>query len=1284
MCATANAQGSFFGSLSGTVADNSGAVIPGADVKIKNNDTGAEFNAVTGSDGGFTVASMPGGTYTVTVTLQGFKTAVLSKVTVQAAIPASVKVTLQLGAIEENITVVAESASIVQTATPAISTNMTSKQILGLPLSSRNALDSITSLPGFNTAGAARGSTISGLPRGSINITLDGMSVQDNYLKDTDGYFARLSPRLDAVEEVTVTTAGGTAETTSGGSAQIKFVTRSGTNNFTGSVYEYYQNDKFNANSWLNNRDQPIDPATGKAQKAKINLKQTGGRIGGPITIPGLFSGRDKAFFFFNYEQSSNPGASSLNRTVLSPASLAGNMTYNVGGTVRSVNLLALAAANGQTATPDPQVMAVLTAIQKATASGGTFSELGNPMVQKFTWQTPTKSFNPYPTGRVDFNLSQKHRLTGSFNYQHINSTPDTTNNAEPSFPGFTNTGSQQSTRWTTSESLRSTLSPNMVNEFRAGGTGGATYFSPEISKEMFVGQTPELYGLALNVGGVCCSATASERLTNPYNSRTTSAREASTKVMEDTLTVLKGKHTLNTGMNFIQADVWLKNQTMAPLVQFNVVTGDPAEAMFNATNFPGAATQDLTNAKALYALLTGRISSIAADARINEAGDAYTVLGPSRGAGRFREFDFFASDSWRVKPNVTFTYGLRYILQLPFYATNNSLTQVTPEGVWGTSGVGTLFTPGAKGGTRSSYQRYPEGTYAFRTDRNNFAPALGITWSPGGRDGLLGAILGQDGDTVFRGSASTAYERVGMTNFAGGTTSASFTGNQGIQIAANRDLNSGNLGTLPQLLRNPGSTALPVFPSAPTYPIAASVTNNVNAYDPNLQVPYANTWSAGVQRKITRNTAVEFRYVGSNHLQSLTTYNYNEYNIVENNFLNEFRLAQANLQANIAGGRGATFAYTGIPGTAPLPTFLAYFSGVGAANAGDPTRYTAANFTNATYVNTLAKFGPNPFFAASSLQGVAGQRTNAINAGLPANFFLVNPDVNQANLVGNGGFTKANSFQTEFRKRLSSGIAFSTSYTYGKAYQSNRYSFRTPRVSVLQTGTDGNVIHALKGNWVFELPFGRGKHWGGNASGLLNGIIGGWEFDGVARIQSGELLDFGNVRLVGMTKEELQKSIKQRFAADGQVYLLPQDIIDNTIRAFNTSATDPSGYPGGAAPTGRYLAPQNSVDCIETANGTGAPAASAAGLSSGFGACGINNLVIAGSIVHLFDLSFVKQVPLVGHTSAVFRIEALNAFNSPYLVPRAALGTQASSYQLNSQTGYPPRVVQLVFRLNF
>ena len=188
---------------------------------------------------------------------------------------------MQVGTLSENITVVGESATVVQSSSPAISTNLTGQQIQTLPLSSRNALDSLTSLAGFNTSGAARSSTVSGLPRSAINITLDGMSVQDNYLKTTDGYFARLSPLLDSVEEVTVTTAGNTADATGQGAVQIRFVTKSGTNRWTGTRYQYLRHDALNANTWFRNRDLPPDPEDrqgAQGQAAAVSARFRAGR----------------------------------------------------------------------------------------------------------------------------------------------------------------------------------------------------------------------------------------------------------------------------------------------------------------------------------------------------------------------------------------------------------------------------------------------------------------------------------------------------------------------------------------------------------------------------------------------------------------------------------------------------------------------------------------------------------------------------------------------------------------------------------------------------------------------------------------------------------------------------------------------------------------------------------------------------------------------------------------------------------------------------------------------
>ncbi len=444
--APAWAQGSFFSSLSGTVVDSAGLVIPGASVKVKNNGTGAEVDLVTGSDGGFLVPSIPGGNYSVIVELAGFRTTTLSSVTVSAALPASVKVVMQVGTLSENITVVGESATVVQSSSPAISTNLTGQQIQTLPLSSRNALDSLTSLAGFNTSGAARSSTVSGLPRSAINITLDGMSVQDNYLKTTDGYFARLSPLLDSVEEVTVTTAGNTADATGQGAVQIKFVTKSGTNRWTGTAYEYLRHDALNANTWFRNRDLPPDPETGKAPKDKLRQYQQGFAQGGPIV-------KNKSFFFFNYEELRSPAASTLQRVILTPAASSGIFSYNAGGAVQNVNLLA--AGGGQRTAGDDRSDGGQDAGQHPggdRASKAAVSALNNPLVQQYTWSMPTSSFNPSPTVRVDYEVTPEpspdrldelpaHQLDARHDQQRAVAVPELTADRQPAVDALHDVG---------------------------------------------------------------------------------------------------------------------------------------------------------------------------------------------------------------------------------------------------------------------------------------------------------------------------------------------------------------------------------------------------------------------------------------------------------------------------------------------------------------------------------------------------------------------------------------------------------------------------------------------------------------------------------------------------------------------------------------------------------------------------------------------------------------------------------------------------------------------------
>jgi hypothetical protein len=1263
------AQGGTTSTISGVVVDAAGGVVPGAEVQIKHNATGVTQSGVSNAEGAFSFPSLPIGTYTVTVTLQGFKTFVANDVVLTSGAPADVRAVLEVGGLEEQI-VVSSKSEIVQTQSTVISSTVNANQILKLPNVSRAALDFVTSLPGVTTAGGNRQSQINGLPRGVINITLDGVNVQDNTLRSTDGFFAIVNPRLDAVEEITVTTA--TQEASAGqGAVQIKFVTRSGGNDFTGSGYHYFRSDKLNANTWLNNR--------GGVDKTPLKQNQIGGRAGGPIVIPGLFDGRNKAFFFFNYEEFRQPGAVTRDRNILNPLAQQGIFTYiPTGGSPQTVNLLALAAANGQTSTADPIVANLLRDI-RAAVTGGSIQRLDDNL-ERFRFNNDFESVIRYPTTRIDYNITEKHRFSNAFNYQQFNTNPDTLNNRDPRFPGFPATASQTSKRYGISNTLRSTVNSNVVNEALVAWSGAPVQFFQELNPSMWGGTS------VADQGGyrILFPTTAGMNPTDPSNAATPSSRNASTMLIEDTLTWLRGKHSLSMGGSWTQYDLWLKNQQLVPNVSLgstantltNLVTGDPAQGIFNATNFPGASAAQLNQAQALYALLTGRVTQIGAEGRLNENTNQYEYLGQSTQRARMREAGFFIQDSWRIRPNLTINAGLRYELQFPFSPRNDSYSTATVESFCGRSGtnpdtVCNLFQAGNQPGAPTTFINFGKGTPAYNTDYDNWAPSVGVAWTFNGSSGLMGTIFGRsEGDSVLRGGFTRAFSREGMANF-----SNQFGGNPGVSIDATRNQALGNLGGLPLLFRD-GNLSAPPIPQTPQYPLTDVVTQDVNLMDPDLQVPYADSWTVGLQRTLGRNMAVEIRYVGTRARQLWETLNYNEVNIFENGFLDEFRRAQANLQANVAAGLASQgFRYRGPgTGTVPLPIMFAYFQGAGDPN--NPDAYTSANFrTNNTYLTPLATFNPNVFSFATNLYSNAAQRNNAAAAGYPANFFLANPDlIGGADLTTNVARSNYHALQLEVRRRLAQGLQFQANYAFGNQQVSSWQTHRRPVFMIRDAGDPGDITHVFKFSALYDLPFGQGRRFGGNVNGFVNRLIGDWSIGAVGRIQSGRLVDLGNVRLVGMTADDVRGFYKIRFDDAGKkIWMLPQDVIDNTIRAFNVSATSATGYGSGGPPTGRYFAPANGPDCIEIDNG------------ADYGDCGVRSLVVSGPMFQNYDISITKRVPVVGRTNIEFRFEMLNAFNNANFIPVGGLGSVLNNYEVTDLTGNNlSRVVQIVTRINW
>src|SRR5687767_11478803 len=381
---SASAQGTS-SSISGVVLDTAGGAIPGASVVVTSDATGTKFETITGGEGAFTVPSLPVGTYKVTVSLEGFKTAVVTDVRVQLGIPTSVKATLEVGALKETVTVTGAAAELINTQTATVTATMNMDQIAQIPMPTREVLNAVTFLVGVNQTGVARGeATVNGLPESFLNITLDGVSNQDTFNKSTDAFFSPVRPRQDAIEAVTVTSAAGGADVGGHGAITINFVTRQGSNRFAGSAYEYFRDPRLNTNYWFNERN--------GLSKNDVKLHQFGIRQGGPIVIPGLYDGRGKAFFFVHDEELRLPNDVSRVRTVFHPRALDGWFRYNVtvGGqqVVREINVLDLARAGGQLASTDPTVMRLLSNINASTQKTGAIAASTDPLLNSYSWLT--------------------------------------------------------------------------------------------------------------------------------------------------------------------------------------------------------------------------------------------------------------------------------------------------------------------------------------------------------------------------------------------------------------------------------------------------------------------------------------------------------------------------------------------------------------------------------------------------------------------------------------------------------------------------------------------------------------------------------------------------------------------------------------------------------------------------------------------------------------------------------------------------------------------------------
>jgi hypothetical protein len=1159
------------GTVSVSVVDTSGGAIPGALLSLTDVATNDTRSAVSQAAGNYTFVNLNFGQYKLTVSLQGFATQTFD-VLVQSARTTDVKATLKVGGVAEVVEVSGGVAPLVETTSNAINTTIDMKQIEDLPLAGRNINQLSQLTAGYN-------GTWNGLPSFAQSNSVDGTIGNTNrwrYQTLNSAQNTAVTPRLENIAEMVVSSDQLDMNQGFGSSSMtITYITRRGTNSFNGRLYEGFRGEFLDANNW------------GSSVKPKYHQNDFGASAGGPIL-------RDKLFFFASMAALDIPGGARRTQNFLSDAAKQGVFTYANGAQANLFSIFAAAnAANGTSFPASVAQMNAMTAAriaevdtfrQNAGVLSGAEEQPSDPNLRQWEWQRPNSRRTYYPTFRVDSNLSQNWRLNVSYNQTKENrpyTNPD-------HWPGDGRGAANISNNATTSLGLQTILSPNLINDFKGGWLYTAQSFGINGSDGFYTSPT-----INYNYGN--------------YNDNyeLPNSRKQPIFSVSNTLTWTKGTHSLRFGGNWYRE----VNQYWDPpegytIIGLGLVEGDPAREVLTreairAAAGPGAplpTDAEWANARALYAMLAGRISSFSGrHAYVPATGTYASGSTPNRSGVAFSTLDellkswgLFAQDSWRMKPNLTVNMGLRWDFVSPDKDRTGKYHSLTPQDVFGPTAVGQLFQPGAQSLTGTFDPVYTARAASYGHWNVTPQPSIGVAWTPRSDASVLERMLGGD-KSVLR--ASYSFRRFTMpqqfvwdfgSSFANSfyqnfSASPSVTGDLGRFIPGSIAL--GQPGYLPQsCAATPSAPACYLYSPAQYAQVAhmkesTFVSNfSVAGMKSDIRMPYASSWTMGIQRDLGGRRALEVRYNGNVTRNQWLAHNINEVNIFENGFLDEFKNAQRNLSINQAAGV-TSFANRGLPGQVNLPILTA--TGIAVNNAAAINNLL--NGQAGSLANTLAN--NRDFFCR--LVGTSFEPCGTSygpGAGYPINFWRANPfasgtTTGNASYLDDSGYSNYNGLQVEFRQRQWHGMSMNANYTLSKTYGVavatdfaagyTQFTLRDPRSSEAPLSTDRRHVVHVSGT--YDLPFGNGRRW--LQSGVLEKIAGGWTVSTIVTIQSGTPFritgnnnTFNNLRdggltLTGITPQDIQDRVGLYFDNAGLAYYLPPDWV-NQVKADGTLAS--------------------------------------------------------------------------------------------------------------------------------
>lgn len=1070
--------------LSGTVYDSSGAVVVGATVTMLNDATGVALKQSTNTAGLYSFPSIGVGTYTLTVEMTGFKTVRRTGITLVVGTPATENVNLELGDTREVVRVEA-SAVPINTTSATLGNVVEHQAVATLPLNGRNPLNLIVLEPGV-TQRQGTTITVNGTRSMAGNVTIDGIEANEASNPVPTNNVFRINP--DNVEEFKVTTSNPTPEEGKNSGLNVSIATRSGTNQYHVSAIDYFRNSVLNANEFFAN-------AQGNP-RTNIQSNQYGIDAGGPIK-------KNRTFVYGAWQGQKVNLALAIDKAfghipnVYTPAALAGVYRYFVAnpasplvvnGQKIAANSPALVNADGSLApgvrncgSPtdlnciqsynifandplhiggDPGVLKLL----GSYPGPNNFSSGDGLNVAGFLWNSPYQVRGPRNLIRVDHVLNSTNSLYFRVLWAEEDQLKGDPLNSRPAvFPGFPPRGEVYRPAQNYALSWRSVLNPAMVNELTLGFARFSFYFT-------YIDSNPNAASLP---------AYTMNNVDVAYVNQPHTIRWLNTPQLIDNFSWIRGAHQLKFGGNvrlYQQNNQGgaVASQSLVPSISLSATLNPPGAAfglpVVASGSTPGinstdngrllSAINDLLGIPAtLKAAFLGNLNS---DTFIGTRSNNYYSVWDT--GERLKQYNFYAQDEWRVKKNLTVTYGVRWEINLP--ATESSEVPFVPDR--------------AINGSQGPVTYVRADSWWKRSNMNALAPRIGISWSPFGNKTVIHAGYGISFDPIATYEAASAANSLpGLAYTCTATTYASTT--PGCASVPNVRISQG----FPQVLPPPSGVKPSSFLSPP--PQLLGVAPNTVVIDPNLKQATVHQWNLSIQHQLPGDMVLQVAYVANRGERLYSQLDANQ--ISSAPILPQFLAMQANV-ANKCNPDG---------------------SGCPAGVAGQPIPLVTSGIVTSTFVNsstTLTDLSQN---AAGNFAGRIEQST--LKAHLRPN-----QQFGSVMFLSNSADSVYHSLQTTLRKRFSKGLLFNFAYTYSKVIDDQSAdpivtTFTPTSVAAINSNNlrneraraDFDQTHVFQLTWIYELPFGRGQRWMAGAPRILDALLGGWSLQGLNANMSGE-----------------------------------------------------------------------------------------------------------------------------------------------------------------------------------